>query len=164
MLGCVFQIADRLVYLSHTAESAIPRADAQIYHVVVTPDILKFKSDIHEIPPIPKSISGQPDLAKVRELVDSGLGCGGFDADVAAVASAIGELHDASDESEERVVLALTDVFAGLVARAALAHENRARVNELAAEALYAEPLSVRIAAVCRGAAAFLVCHDEFPF
>jgi len=74
---------------------------------------------------------------------------GGLDADEAAVPSPVGELHDASDESEERVVLALANVFAGLVARAALAHENRACVDELAAEALYAQPLSVRIAAVC---------------
>jgi hypothetical protein len=89
---------------------------------------------------------------------------GGLDADEAAVAASVRELHDAGDEREERVILALSNVFAGLVARAALAHENRACVDELAAEALYAEPLSVRIAAVCRGAAAFLMCHDEFPF
>jgi hypothetical protein len=101
----------------------------------------------------------------VSELICSGgLGSCRLDADEAAVAATVGELHDAGDESEERVVLALANVFAGLVARAALAHENRASVDELAAEALYAEPLSVRIAAVCRGAAAFLMCHDEFPF
>jgi hypothetical protein len=80
------------------------------------------------------------------------------------VAATIRKLHVAGDKSEKRVVLALADVFAGLMARAALAHEDRACVDELAAEALYAEPLSVRIAAVCRGAAAFLMCHDEFPF
>jgi hypothetical protein len=88
----------------------------------------------------------------------------GLDADEAAMAAPVRELHVPGDEREERVVLALANVFAGLVPRAALAHENRASVDELASEALYAEPLSVRIAAVCRGAAAFLMCHDEFPF
>jgi len=77
------------------------------------------------------------------QLVDGGLGCRGLDADEAAVAAPVGELNDTGDESEERVVLALADVFACLVARAALAHENRASIDELAAEAFYAEPLSV---------------------
>jgi hypothetical protein len=80
------------------------------------------------------------------------------------VPAPVRKLHDAGDESEERVVLTLANVFAGLVARAALTHENRASVDKLSAEALYAEPLSVRIAAVCRGAAAFLMCHDLFPY
>jgi hypothetical protein len=89
---------------------------------------------------------------------------GGLDADIAAVSAPVRELHVAGYEREKRVVLALADVFAGLVPRAALTHKNRACVDELPAEALYAQPLSVRIAAVCRGAAAFLMCHDEFPF
>jgi hypothetical protein len=87
-----------------------------------------------------------------------------LDADEAAMAALVRELHIAGDKREERVVLALANVFSSLVPRTALAYENRASVDELAAEALYAEPLSVRIAAVCRGAAAFLMCHDEFPF
>jgi hypothetical protein len=87
-----------------------------------------------------------------------------LDADESAMAALIRKLDVAGDEREERVVLALANVFAGLVPRTALAHENRACVDELAAEALYAEPLSVRIAAVCRGAAAFLMCHDSFPY
>ena len=57
--------------------------------------------------------------------------------------ASIRELDDAGDESEERVILALANVFASLVACAALAHKNRARVDELTAEALYAQPLSV---------------------
>jgi hypothetical protein len=110
-------------------------------------------------------MSDRTGMNSASELIrGGGLGCGGLDADEAAVASAVGELDDAGDESEERVVLALADVFAGLMARAALADENRACVDELAAEALYAEPLSVRIAAVCRGAAAFLMCHGLFPY
>jgi len=60
----------------------------------------------------------------------SGLGLlGGLDTDEAAVSAPVGELHDAGDESEKRVILALANVFASLVPRAALTHENRARVN-----------------------------------
>ena len=55
----------------------------------------------------------------------------------------VGELHYAGDESEERVVFSLANVFASLVARAALANENRASVDELSAEAFYAEALPV---------------------
>jgi hypothetical protein len=74
----------------------------------------------------------------------SGLGLRGWlDADEAAVPASVRKFHDAGDESEERVVLPLANVFAGLVARAALAHKNRACVDELPAEALYAQPLSV---------------------
>jgi hypothetical protein len=85
---------------------------------------------------------------------------GGLDADEAAVAATVLKPDVAGYEREESVVFALADVFAGLVLGAALAHENRAGVDELAAEALYAEPLSVRVAAVNGGAAAFFVCHD----
>jgi hypothetical protein len=74
----------------------------------------------------------------------SGLGLHSWlDADETPVPASVSELNDAGDESEERVVLALTNVFAGLVARTALAHENRACVDELSAEAFYAQPLSV---------------------
>jgi hypothetical protein len=65
----------------------------------------------------------------------------------------------ASNEREERVIFTLTDVFTGLVLGTTLTHENRAGVDELSTKALYAQPLTVRIAAVCRGAATFFVCH-----
>ena len=61
----------------------------------------------------------------------------------AAVASTIQKLNVTGDEREKCVILALTDVFAGLVLRTALAHQDGAGVNELPAEALDAEPLSV---------------------
>src|SRR5262249_35143698 len=65
------------------------------------------------------------------------------DADEASATALVFELHVAGDESKQRVVLALIDVFASLMLRAALAHEDRARVDELAAEPLYAKPLTV---------------------
>jgi hypothetical protein len=86
-------------------------------------------------------LTGRENCYARERLVDCGRSW--LDADEAAVASTVRELHDPGDESEKRVVFALAYVFAGLVARAALAHENRACVDELSAEALYAQPLSV---------------------
>src|SRR5438132_586555 len=78
------------------------------------------------------------------QLVRGGLGllCG-RDADEAAVTALVLELHESGNHCEERVVLALTDVLSGLVLRAALAHQNRAGVDQLSAKALDAQPLSV---------------------
>src|SRR5262245_15807878 len=84
-------------------------------------------------------------LPKRRRLV----GFGGGDADEAAAAATIFKLDVAGDEREKRVVLALTHIFTSLMLGAALANQNRAGVDQLSAKALYAEPLSVRIAAVC---------------
>src|SRR6266436_377794 len=98
-------------------------------------------------------------------LVRGGLGLlRRLDADEAAVTSLVLKLHEARNHGVERVVLALADVFSGLVLGAALAHQDGAGVHELPAEALDAQPLAVRIAAVCRGAAAFLMCHDLILF
>ena len=47
----------------------------------------------------------------------------------------------AGDEREQRVVFALPDVLTRLMLRAALANQNRASIDQLASEALYAEPL-----------------------
>ena len=49
---------------------------------------------------------------------------------------------------EQRVVLATTDVLAGMELRAALAHDDVAGPYVLACELLHAKSLSVRIAAV----------------
>src|SRR5260370_27687442 len=98
-------------------------------------------------------------------LVCGGLGLlGWLNANKAAVTAFVFELHETGHEREQRVVLALTDVFSRLVLGAALAHQNRARIDELPAETLHAQPLTVRIAAVCRGAAALLMCHDVILF
>ena len=78
------------------------------------------------------------------QLVRGGLGLlRGLNADEAAVTAPVNEFYMTGDERKERVVLPLAHVFAGLVLGSALAHENRARVDELAAEALDAQPLSV---------------------
>src|SRR5690606_5044514 len=51
------------------------------------------------------------------------------------------------------------DVLAGMETRTALAHDDRACRDRLAAVSLDAEHLRIGIAAVARGAAALLVCH-----
>ena len=84
------------------------------------------------------------------ELTSGGLGLlSRLNADVAAEAAPVLKLHDARDHCIQRIILALPDVFAGLVLGAALPDEDRARIDELSAEALDAQPLPVSIAAVC---------------
>ena len=90
----------------------------------------------------------QAGTCQKKSLVDGG-GFGWRDADEASTAAAVFELDVAGDEREQRVVFALSDVLTRLVLRAALANQNRASVDQLASEALYPEPLAVRIAAVC---------------
>src|ERR1051325_3594971 len=91
-------------------------------------------------------------------------GCRRIDADELALPPLVLELHDAVNEREERVVLAATDVLAGLPLRPALAREDVAAQDLLAAELLQAEPLRVGVAPVARGADAFFVCQDETSF
>src|SRR6185312_15122393 len=72
--------------------------------------------------------------------------------DVDRLAAALGaELDGARDEGEERVVLAAADALPRVEVRAALADDDLAGVDDLAAEALDAQPLAVRVAAVPRG-------------
>ncbi len=62
------------------------------------------------------------------------------------------ELECAVAEREQRVVLAATDVLAGMEMRAALTYDNVARMNELTGKSLDAKSLRVGIASVARGA------------
>src|SRR6266550_1971309 len=85
-----------------------------------------------------------PTQYSAMQLVRGGLGLlSRQDADEAAVTAPVLELHEARNHREERVVLALPDVFSGLVLGAALAHQDRAGVDQLPAEALDAQPLPV---------------------
>ncbi len=69
------------------------------------------------------------------------------------------ELDDARRERVERVVAAAPDLVARHEARAALPHQNLARVDFLAAEALDAEALAGARASVLRGAAGLFCCR-----
>src|ERR1041384_7429603 len=93
-------------------------------------------------PQRPKPLSCPSGNAGRLVLVDR------IDGDELAHAAAVGELDDAGDLGEERVVLAAAYVGAGLDAGAALADDDGAAGDELSAESLDAKPLRVRIAAV----------------
>ena len=90
-----------------------------------------------------------------RPRVRSGLG---DDVDDATTARRT-ELHDARAEREEGVVLATADIIAGVEVGAPLAHDDLARADDLAAETLDAEPLSVGVPTVPGARCTLLVRH-----
>lgn len=73
------------------------------------------------------------------------------------IAPAPCELNDPVDEGEERVVFAHADVRTGVILRAALAQDDIARDDALAAELLHAQTLALGVAPVARRAEPFLV-------
>ena len=86
-----------------------------------------------------ESPAGRSDRDFVRDDVD----------DAAAAAGA--ELDGARREREQRVVATAADDVAGVEVRATLTDEDLAGVDELAAETLDAEALSVGVTAVTAG-------------
>jgi len=74
--------------------------------------------------------------------------CAGLDVDELAHATAVAELDDASDLGEESVVLTPADIDARLQLGAALAHDDAAARNQLAAENFHAQALRIGIAPV----------------
>ena len=71
-----------------------------------------------------------------------------INADELPLAPLVFELNKPFDQSEEGIVLAAADVAARLPFRAALASQNVAAEDVLAAEFLQTKPLRVRVAAV----------------
>ena len=69
-----------------------------------------------------------------------------------------------ADKREQRVVAAAADVVAGVEVGAALAEDDLAGLDLLAAEPLHAEALGVGVAAVTAGRRALLVCHGVAYF
>src|SRR5690348_15009475 len=72
------------------------------------------------------------------------------------------KLHLAIDQREQRVVAAEADADARMELGAALAHDDVAGFDDLAAEQLDAEVFRVGVAAVARGTYALFVCHGGF--
>jgi hypothetical protein len=81
------------------------------------------------------------------------------DDDHPATAAPHAELDRAGGEGEQRVVATATDVGAGVEVRAALAHDDLAGADDLAAEALDAQALGVAVATVPGAGSTLLVCH-----
>src|SRR3954453_12378079 len=92
------------------------------------------------------------------ETASGGLRLARDDRDDAAAAQ-VTELDGAGGGREQRVVAASADVEAGVEVGAALANENLAGVDDLAAEPLHTEPLRVGVTPVAGGRCALLVCH-----
>ena len=82
-------------------------------------------------------------------LIRPGLGRCWLNADEPPLAAPVLELHEARNHGVQGVIAAPPNIFPGLMLGAALAHQDRPGIDELSAEALYAQPLSVRIAAIC---------------
>src|ERR1019366_8854111 len=74
------------------------------------------------------------------------------------------ELNATVDQREQRVVPAQTDIAARMPFGAALARDNVAGDDFLAAKNLDSEALTARITAVARGSACFLMSHRSKPF
>ncbi len=75
-------------------------------------------------------------------------------------ASALREFHGALAQSEQGVVFATADVLAGMEMGATLANDDVAGDDVLAAVALHAQSLSMRVAAVTGGAKTFFMSHE----
>ena len=86
-------------------------------------------------------------------------GRGGRGIDVDAPVAAV-EADVAVGKGEEGVVPAHADVVAGVEFGAALADEDGAGEDELAAVAFHAEALAVAVAAVACRSLTFFMCHD----
>lgn len=71
------------------------------------------------------------------------------------------ELDGAVAEGEKRPIAAGADAVAGVVLRAALADDDAAGENLLAAENFHAKTLGVTVAAVAGCSLTFLVCHGS---
>src|SRR5690242_1904195 len=69
------------------------------------------------------------------------------------------ELDRPRNQREQRVVAAAAHAHAGVEVGAVLPHDDLAGADQLAAEALDAEPLGVGVPAVTAGRGALLVCH-----
>src|SRR5262245_42546834 len=91
----------------------------------------------------------------------SGLLTGRDDVDDAATATGA-ELDVARDQREQGVVATATDARARVEVGAALADDDLAGVDQLAAVALHAKALGVGVAAVLGGRRALLVSHESF--
>jgi hypothetical protein len=64
------------------------------------------------------------------------------------VSALIFKEDDAVDQREEAVIFRQTNIFSGLVVRAALANQNAAAGYELAAKPLNSKSLTVRVASI----------------
>jgi hypothetical protein len=82
-----------------------------------------------------------------------------LDADETSDTAFIGELHNAGDLGEERVVFSNAHIVTGFELCSALAHQNRSARYELTCKPLHAETLGVAVTAVTRTSNSFFMGH-----
>ncbi len=73
------------------------------------------------------------------------------------------ELDGACIQREQRVILATANTLTGVEMCAALANDDFACLDNLTAEALYAQVLSVGVTTVARGTRTLFMCHLKMP-
>jgi hypothetical protein len=78
--------------------------------------------------------------------------------------AALVELHFAVHEREQSPIATGADIVAGGKFGAALAHEDAARGDELAAVTFHAQPFAGAIAPVADAALTFFMCHILLPY
>src|SRR5688572_21489947 len=141
-----------------------PEGDAAVTAAAAAHQDDGFVEEDHERHERPRAVRhGGADGSRENVASLAGGGSGGEHVHIGALPAPVLELHDAADLGEQGVVLAAPDVAAGEEAGAALAHDDRAALDGLAAERLDPEALRLGIAAVASRALTFLMSHDE-PF
>ena len=124
--------------------------------------INKWRSHGHSSLSLPGSPAGDRKTGRARCPPRLRLLCDLFvNRDLLAILVLALELHDAVHEGEERVVLTLADVDAGVDLRSALSDEDVAGQNKLTVGSLGAKALRLTVAAVLGGTHAFFMCHFE---
>src|SRR5436305_8337840 len=117
------------------------------------------RNDDEPLPPCPARSTTRAESMNRRVGLGLGVLRDRLDAHAAAVLADAVVAHAARDQREQRVVPAEADPGAGRNPAASLPDKNRPRVDALAGVDLHAEHLRVRVAAVARRTAAFLVRH-----
>src|SRR5688572_4466755 len=108
-----------------------------------------------------RSLGRPPGTALPRLSLFRRIGRPHLDVDELAAQLAVAKRDAAVAQREQGMVPADADAVAGIIFGAALAHDDVAGEDILAAELLHAEPLALGVAAVAGRTACFLVCHDE---
>jgi len=97
---------------------------------------------------ITQKTAGTEKSRRSHEKSKSSDGGGGHDGNDGYDFAVFLEFHRAFDDREEGVVASAEDILAGVEFRAALADEDFARFDELAAETLHTQSLAGAVAAV----------------
>jgi len=145
----------RLTTKSHAASPAVTGSYVQVALVYETGHVLNAK------PANRCAAAADHNSATRRDLGGSGFG-GDYLYQLSAVPST--ETNNTVGGSEQRVITATPHIVAGMNLGAALTHNDRARKHPPTVKDFHTEALSVGVATVSSGAAAFGFGHDKSTF